>query len=295
MQTVPEYFTPSVAAVIRDEHGPAALVTANNVFAHSDQSPRDGRRHPRTARRRTDCSPSRCRTCSTSCRRCSSTRSTTSTSAITRSARSRASSARHGLELIDVQRIATKGGSLRGTVQLSGWSATSFARSANGSSSGKNSLGSIRPEMFARPARRMDAAKEQFVDTARPLPRAGKIVLGTALHRPSQHCCINSISAGESISWWMTTRRSNTPRARARNTGLSVRGDLRSRLGRGGGPGLELRDSDHGEAQAVRGVRRPLCRPAAAVAGGLSRVRLPVDLFPPGVVGFGPASTGGAA
>ena len=37
--TVPEYFTPAVAARIRDEHGPARLVTANNVFAHSDQLP----------------------------------------------------------------------------------------------------------------------------------------------------------------------------------------------------------------------------------------------------------------
>ena len=38
--TIPEYFTPSTSPPGFDEqHGPAALVTANNVFAHSDKLP----------------------------------------------------------------------------------------------------------------------------------------------------------------------------------------------------------------------------------------------------------------
>jgi len=34
--TLPEFFTSAIAARIRSEHGPAALVCANNVFAHAD-------------------------------------------------------------------------------------------------------------------------------------------------------------------------------------------------------------------------------------------------------------------
>ncbi len=36
MPTVAEFFTPGLAATIRDRHGPAGLVAANNVFAHAD-------------------------------------------------------------------------------------------------------------------------------------------------------------------------------------------------------------------------------------------------------------------
>ena len=34
--TLPAFFTPDVAARLRDRYGPASLVTANNVFAHAD-------------------------------------------------------------------------------------------------------------------------------------------------------------------------------------------------------------------------------------------------------------------
>jgi SAM-dependent methyltransferase len=36
IETIPEFFTSSLAAGIRKDHGPAAVVTANNVFAHAD-------------------------------------------------------------------------------------------------------------------------------------------------------------------------------------------------------------------------------------------------------------------
>lgn len=36
IETVADFFTPALAADIRRRHGPAALVTANNVFAHAD-------------------------------------------------------------------------------------------------------------------------------------------------------------------------------------------------------------------------------------------------------------------
>jgi hypothetical protein len=36
IETIADFFTPALAAEIRDKHGPAAIVTANNVFAHAD-------------------------------------------------------------------------------------------------------------------------------------------------------------------------------------------------------------------------------------------------------------------
>ncbi|MDP3997982.1 MAG: class I SAM-dependent methyltransferase [Candidatus Andersenbacteria bacterium] len=36
IHTLPEYFTPEVARRVRAEHGPAKVITANNVFAHTD-------------------------------------------------------------------------------------------------------------------------------------------------------------------------------------------------------------------------------------------------------------------
>ena len=36
IETWPEFFTAEVAARIRDDHGPAKIITANNVFAHAD-------------------------------------------------------------------------------------------------------------------------------------------------------------------------------------------------------------------------------------------------------------------
>jgi len=36
IETIADFFTPALAAAIRDKYGPAALITANNVFAHAD-------------------------------------------------------------------------------------------------------------------------------------------------------------------------------------------------------------------------------------------------------------------
>ena len=39
VETLPEYFTLKLAKQIAETHGPAAIFTANNVFAHSDKLP----------------------------------------------------------------------------------------------------------------------------------------------------------------------------------------------------------------------------------------------------------------
>lgn len=119
IETLPEYFDVDIARGIVERYGQAAIVTANNVFAHSDRLPdmADGvRRLLRpdgvflfevsylldivqnmlfdTVYHEHLCY-----------------HSVTSLSAFFRA---------HDLQLVDIQRIPTKGGSLRGTVQVAG-------------------------------------------------------------------------------------------------------------------------------------------------------------------------------
>jgi hypothetical protein len=117
--TLPEYFSMDVAHCIRDEYGPAAIVTANNVFAHSDQLPAmaDGIRELLR--------PDGFFTFEVSYMMDIVQKMLFDTvyheHLCYHSARSLQSFfARHGLELIRLQRIPTKGGSVRGTVQRQG-------------------------------------------------------------------------------------------------------------------------------------------------------------------------------
>jgi SAM-dependent methyltransferase len=174
--TVPDYFTPQVAARIREDHGPAALVTANNVFAHSDQLP------AMADAVRALLAPTGLFTFEVSylldivqkmlfdtvyhehlCYH-----SVCSLAAFF---------PRHGLELIDVRRIPTKGGSLRGAVQL--------ARGPRPVSPEVRRLIEWEeltrlhsPDTFRAFARHIDAAKEQFVALLDRCRAAGKIVAG---------------------------------------------------------------------------------------------------------------------
>jgi hypothetical protein len=174
--TIPDYFTSTVAAAIREEHGPAALVTANNVFAHSDQLPAmaDGVRDLLAADGLFTFEVSYLldivqkmlfdtvyheHLCYHSVRSLA------------------AFFPRHGLELIDVQRIPTKGGSLRGTVQRAGgprpvssevrrlieWEELTRLHS---------------PGTFRALARRIEAARESFVTLLDRCRVRGKLVAG---------------------------------------------------------------------------------------------------------------------
>jgi hypothetical protein len=119
VETLPDYFTKALAERVRESHGRAAVITANNVFAHSDrlQEMADGVRELLR--------PDGAFTFEVSylmdivqkmlfdtvyhehlCYHSVGSLDTFFT--------------RHGLRLIDVRRIPTKGGSLRGTVQLAG-------------------------------------------------------------------------------------------------------------------------------------------------------------------------------
>lgn len=174
--TVPEYFTPNVAARIRDQHGPAKLVTANNVFAHSDQLPamadgvrvlldRDGMFTFEVSYLLDIVQKMLFDTVYHEHLCYHSVRSL------------KAFFARHGLQLIDARRISTKGGSLRGTVQLAGgprpvspevarlieWETLTRLHST---------------ETFRAYTRRIETAKEQFGALLDRCRATGKVVAG---------------------------------------------------------------------------------------------------------------------
>src|SRR5581483_3601640 len=119
VETLPEYFTRKVADRIRGSHGSAAVITANNVFAHSDKLPEmaDGIRDL--------LSPDGIFTFEVSYLLDIVQKMLFDTvyheHLCYHSVRSLdAFFTRHGLRLVDVRRIPTKGGSLRGTVQPAG-------------------------------------------------------------------------------------------------------------------------------------------------------------------------------
>jgi hypothetical protein len=119
VETLPEYFTLPLARRIRESHGQAAIITANNVFAHSDKLPdmADGIREL--------LQPDGLFTFEVSYLLDIVHKMLFDTvyheHLCYHSVKSlEAFFSRHGLELIDVQRVPTKAGSLRGTVQKLG-------------------------------------------------------------------------------------------------------------------------------------------------------------------------------
>ena len=174
--TLPEYFSPRVASELREEHGPAALVTANNVFAHSDQLP------AMADALRALLAPDGLFTFEVSYLLDIVQNMLFDTiyheHLCYHSVRSLSRFfPRHGLQLIDVKRIPTKGGSLRGTVQIVGGSrpvSPDVRRLAEWEELTR--LHSI--ETFRAFSRRIEMAKEQFVALLDRCRATGKIVAG---------------------------------------------------------------------------------------------------------------------
>lgn len=196
--TIPEYFTPKVAARIRAEHGPAAVVTANNVFAHSDTLP------AMTDGIRALLAPGGLFTFEVSYLLDIVQKTLFDTvyheHLCYHSVRSLDTFfTRQGLQLIEAQRIPTKGGSLRGTVQLAGgprpvspevrrlieWEALTRLH---------------RPETFRALSRRMEIAKEQFNTLLDRLRAAGKIVAGYGAS-PTVTTLINQFDLGSRLDF----------------------------------------------------------------------------------------------
>jgi hypothetical protein len=119
LPTIGDYFSSRLARELRDRHGPARIVTANNVFAHSDQLPdmAEGIRELLT--------PDGVFTFEVSYLIDTVGKMLFDTiyheHLYYHSVRSLATFfQRHGLELFNVERIPTKGGSIRGSVQKAG-------------------------------------------------------------------------------------------------------------------------------------------------------------------------------
>lgn len=84
---------------------------------------------------------------------------------------------RHGLELIDVERISTKGGSLRGTAQrLDGQ--RSVSPSVNELIALEEGIGLYDRTTFSRLAERLDSIKGDLLDRLRQLQAQGKTIAG---------------------------------------------------------------------------------------------------------------------
>lgn len=174
--TIAEYFTPSVVGRIREENGPAKLVTANNVFAHSDRLPEmaDAIREL--------LAPDGLFVLEVSYLLDIVHKMLFDTvyheHLCYHSVRSLAEFfPRHGLQLVDVQRIPTKGGSLRGTVQLAGGTRAVSAE-VRRLLEWEDFTRLHSPETFRALGGRINAAKDQFVAVVDRCRAAGKVIAG---------------------------------------------------------------------------------------------------------------------
>ena len=176
IETLPYFFTTELARKIQSDYGSAAIVTANNVFAHVDDlaDMAEGIRHL--------LAPGGVFVFEVSylldmiqgmvfdfiyhehlCYH-----SVKPLESFLR---------RHGIELIDVQRIPVKGGSLRGIAQLIGGPRTQSPSMAKLIALEKR-LGLDRPEIFKSFAANIESVKNQVVSLLADLQAQGKTFAG---------------------------------------------------------------------------------------------------------------------
>ena len=176
IETLPSYFTSGLARRIRQERGPAALVTANNVFAHADAlaSMADGVRELLASggvfvfevsylvdivQKLLFDTIYHEHLCYHSVKPLDSF------------------FPRHGMQLIDVQRIPSKGGSLHGTVQLAG-GPRPVSPSVAELIALEASLGLDRPAPFKALATQLDSIKTRLLSLLNGLKAEGKTIAG---------------------------------------------------------------------------------------------------------------------
>jgi C-methyltransferase C-terminal domain/Putative zinc binding domain/Methyltransferase domain len=176
IKTIADFFTLDLAREIRREYGTAMIVTANNVFAHSDFLPdmADGIREL--------LSPNgvfvfevvylvdviRNLTFDTIYHEHLCIHSVKPFNSFFR---------RHGMELFDVERIPTKGGSIRGFVQLAG-GPNPISPSVEQLIELEKEVGCDRPLAFEQLNAKLDGIKLDLVSCLRNLKRQGKRIAG---------------------------------------------------------------------------------------------------------------------
>lgn len=176
VETLAEFLTPELAKRIRDERGPAAVVTANNVIANIDDLDEVA------VAIRTLLGPDgvfvfesfylgdlvRNLVFDFFYHEHISAFSVRPLEQFFRS---------HGLELVDVMRVPTKGGSLRYTVQLDG-GPRPVAPSVGELAAEEDRQGLRTVELFRTFDRQIDAAKEQTLNLLVPLKEEGHSIAG---------------------------------------------------------------------------------------------------------------------
>jgi SAM-dependent methyltransferase len=176
IETLPTFFTPELAERVRRERGPAALVAANNVFAHADDLAgiADGVRDL--------LSPEGVFVFEVSYLVDVYQKTLFDTIyhehlAYHTVGPLRGFFERHGMELIAAERVGTHGGSLRGIVQKAG-AGRPVEPSVEELVQLERELGLDRPESFRAFARRIDQRKAQLRELLLGLKREGKRVAG---------------------------------------------------------------------------------------------------------------------
>jgi SAM-dependent methyltransferase len=176
VETLPEFFTSALAARLRAERGPAAVVIANNVFAHADGlgDIADGIRALLAGDGVFEFEVSYMVDIVDKMLFDTIFHEHLCYHAVKPM---RSFLARHGLELIDIQRIPTKGGSIRG-----------FAQPAGGPRPVAPVVGELvaledgrrfdQPEPFFAFGARIEAAKRALLEVIEEFRRAGKTVAG---------------------------------------------------------------------------------------------------------------------
>ena len=176
IQTVTGFFTPTLARAMRRDHGPAAIVTANNVFAHADDlgGMADGIRELLApdgvfvfevsylvdiVEKLLFDTVYHEHLCYHSVKPLQSFL------------------ARHGMELIEIERISMKGGSLRGTAQLAGGPRPVLPSVAEHIALERR-LNFDRAETFRAFAAKIDGVKAQVLGLLAQLKAQGKTVAG---------------------------------------------------------------------------------------------------------------------
>ncbi len=176
VETLPDFFTSSLACRIRREHGPAAILTANNVFAHVDDL------SDVVVGIRQLLAPEglfvfevsyladilQKRLFDTIYHEHLCYHSVRPLVAFLR---------RHGMELIDVQRVPTKGGSLRVTVQCAGGS-RGVSRTVGELIALEERLGLARPETFHFFAEQLKGVKAELLRRLREIKGRGRSIAG---------------------------------------------------------------------------------------------------------------------
>ncbi len=176
IETINDFFTPELAAAIRKEHGPAAAVTANNVFAHADdlKGVLEGVRALLADEGIFACEVSYL---------ADMVRGTLFDMIYHEHVAYHAAAPlkrfleANGFELLEAVKVETHGGSLRAIAQKKGGPRRS-GKSVGERLAEEEALGLSKPETFKAFARQIEARKTELLDLIKKLKAEGKKIAG---------------------------------------------------------------------------------------------------------------------